>query len=239
MSREGRKIKKIVDRCDNKEMKKIALYAAIFGAPQRFNFPKISSFDVDRICFTDFHIREGCNQMMTVRNGRHLFNDFYDMRRMRLDHLSALRANRFIKICIPDEIFDNYEFSLYSDCKRPFTFDFEQMLNCLEPDSDILLRKHRSKRNCAYEEGLYCIEIKKDTEQNIMKQLNFYESEHFPHHLGLFDASWILRRHTKALKEYMKHWWEMIERFSHRDQVSLPYIIWKYNIKISKWKWSE
>lgn len=220
-------------------MKKLALYTAMFGAPARFNFPKISSFDVDRICFTDWPIKEGCNQMMVVRKGRHLFNDFYNIKRVKMDHFSALKANRFIKICIPDEIFDNYEFSLYSDCKRPFTFDFNQMLSCLDSDSDFLVRKHRTERDCAYVEGLYCIDIKKDTKENIMKQLDFYESEKFPHHAGLYDASWVLRRHTKALKQHMKHWWKQIEEYSHRDQVSLPYIIWKYGMKVSLWKWAE
>lgn len=220
-------------------MKNLVLYTAIFGKLRRFNFPIVSTLDIDRFCYTDLNIKEGCNQIMLGKKSRPFLNDFYQVKKMKLDHLTPIAANRFVKICIPDELFDNYEYSVYSDCKHPFTFDFEQMLNCLELDSDFLIRKHRSKRDCVYEEGLYCIKRKKDTEANIMKQLNFYKGESFPAHNGLYDGGWILRRHTKALKQYMRLWWEHYQNYSCRDQISLPYLVWKYGMKISLWKRPE
>ena len=217
-------------------MKKFVLFTAIFGKPRRFNFPTISDMSVDKFCFTDLNVSEGCNQIMPGKKGQPFLNDFYQIKKMKLNHLTPMKANRFVKICIPDELFDNYEYSIYSDAKHPFTFDFDYMLSCLEPESDFLIRRHRSKRDCAYDEGLYCIKRKKDTEANIMKLLNFYKSEDFPTYVGLYDAGWVLRRHTKALKQYMKLWWELVYNYSERDQISLPYLVWKYGMKISLWK---
>ena len=220
-------------------MKRLVLYTAIFGRPRRFNFPKVSTLDIDRICYTDLNVKEGCHQMMLGKRSKTFLNDFYEIKKMRLPHLAPMKANRFVKICIPDELFDNYEYSIYSDAKHPFTFDFDHMLGCLEPGSDFLIRKHRSKRDCAYDEGLYCIERRKDTEANIMRLLNFYKHENFPAHNGLYDAGWILRRHTKALRQYMKLWWEFVYSYSERDQISLPYLIWKYGMEVSLWKRAE
>ncbi|MCK4818750.1 DUF616 domain-containing protein [bacterium] len=222
-------------------MKKFAVYTAVFGKPSRFNFPLLSVSDIDKFCYTDFDIESGCHQMIPTRKGRSVLNDFYDVKKMRLDYLVPIRANRFVKICIPDEIFDNYEYSFYSDSKRPifdkYMIDFDHFIKLMGSSSDILVRRHRDKnRDCVYEEGLYCIEIKKDTETNIMKQLNFYKSENYPEHNGLYEAMWLFRRHTAKLREFSNFWWKQIEKFTHRDQISLPYAAWKCGMKISIYK---
>ncbi len=217
-------------------MKKIAVYTAVFGKPTRFNFPDISPLDMDKFCYTDFNIKSGCHQMIPTKKHGPILNNFYDVKKINLNHLLPIVANRFIKICIPDEIFDNYEYSFYSDSKRPVSIDLGHLIDCMRLDTDFLARRHRDKRDCVYEEGLYCIKIKKDTEANIMKQLDFYRSENYPEHNGLYEATWLLRRHTKKLKEFMALWWGQIVRFSHRDQISLPYVAWKYGMEINKYK---
>jgi len=181
-------------------MKKFVIYTAIFGKPGRFTFPRVSVSDEDKFCFTDLNIKPGIGQMIPVRKERFILNNVYEMKKIKLNHLSPVRANRQVKICIPDEIFDNYEYSIYIDCKRPAEIDLDYSMSCLESDSDFLVRQHRSKRDCIYGEGQLCIEKKKDTEINIMKQLNFYRSEKYPAHNGLYEGGWIFRRHTKKLK---------------------------------------
>lgn len=233
MPSKGGALQEAGNRNGDKKVKKLALYTGIFGNPGKFNFPEISDPSVDRFCYTDLDVAEGCNQMLPVRNGQFIKNDFYQIKRLNLDYLIPIRRNRLVKILIPDEIFNNYEYSLYSDCKRPYTFDFEWMLKCLAPGFDFLIRKHRSKRHCAYDEGLFCIKIKKDTKENIMQQLSFYEEEGFPRNCGLYDASWLFRRHTKELRRHMKFWWEQVRDYSYRDQISLPYMIWKRGMKVS------
>lgn len=222
-------------------MKKFAVYTAVFGKPSRFNMPTLSSHSgVDKFCYTDFNIESGCNQIIPTKKSGSVLNNFYNVKKIKLNHLLPIVANRFIKICIPNEIFDNYEYSFYSDSKRPVfdreTIDFDHLIDCLEPNSDLLARRHRDRRNCIYEEGLYCIKIKKDTEANIMPQLNFYKSESYPKHNGLYEATWLFRRHTERLRILLMMWWTQIERFSHRDQISLPYVAWKHNMEISMYK---
>lgn len=197
-------------------MKKFVLYTAIFGRPGRFNVPKISIPDVDRFCFTDINVK----------------SHFYQLKKMNLNSFLSVRRQRWVKICIPDEIFDNYEYSVYVDCKRPISIDFDYLLNCMEPGSDFLTRQHR-RRSCAYDEGMFCIDRKKDYKSVILKQLEFYRSQKFPTHNGLHATGLLVRRHTEKMKEFSRQWWQQVERYSHRDQISLPYMAWKYDMKIS------
>lgn len=197
-------------------MKKFVLYTAFFGKRGRFNIPKISIPDVDRFCFTDMDVK----------------SHFYKIKQMKLKHLISVRRQRLIKICIPDEVFDNYEYSVYVDCKRPISIDFEFLLSCMESESDFLTRPHR-RRSCLYEEGEFCIKKKKDSEEIISKQLNFYVSEKYPLHNGLHATGLLMRRHTEKVKEFSKLWWEQVVKYSHRDQISLPYMAWKHDMKIS------
>ena len=214
-------------------MKKFVLYTARFGGPGRFNIPEVSIPDVDRFCFTDLDIESGCHQKIPVRGNRHIKNDFYEVIKMDTDHLSPVRKQRQVKICIPDEIFDNYEYSVYVDCKRPLAADFEWLLSFLIPDSDFATRLHRRKRDCIYEEGKICIERGMDNHEDISRQLDFYRSEEYPVHNGLYWTTILFRRHTERLKTFSMFWWKQLEEYSHRDQISLPYVAWKHRMKIS------
>lgn len=214
--------------------KKFVIYTAHFGAPGRFRRHESSIPDVDRIYFTDLDIKEGCHQMMPIGGGASVQNDFYNVKRVDMSHIGGLPIlrQRNVKICIPDEIFNNYEYSMYLDIKRPYSIDFEWMLGCLEPHADIVLRQHRP-RDCAYDEGKWLIRKGIYDSENIQRQMNFYKKEKFPTHNGLYVSGQLFRRHTKRLKEFSKLWWEQVERFSYRDQVSLPYTIWKYDMPFS------
>jgi len=198
-------------------MKKFVLYTAVFGKLGRcVHVPKVSIFDVDRFCFTDLDIE----------------SDFYQIEKKNLNPLIAVRRQRFIKICIPDEIFDNYEYSVYVDCKRESVIDFEWILDFMEPGSDFVTRQHKT-RDCVYDEGQVCIEKRIDDEAIILKQLDFYRRENYPAHNGLHYSYILLRRHTERMKKFSRLWWAQVEKYSFRDQISLPYVAWKHNMKIS------
>lgn len=197
-------------------MKKFVLYTAIFGREGRFNIPNISIPDVDRFCFTDLDVK----------------SRFYQIKEMNLNQLLPVMRQRWVKICIPHEIFNNYEYSVYVDCKRPYSVDFDYLLDCMEADSDIATRRHR-RRSCVYDEGEFVIKIKKDVKAVVSKQLDFYRSQNYPAHNGLHASGLLFRRHTEKMKEFSERWWNQVEKFSHRDQISLPYVGWKYGMKIS------
>lgn len=200
-------------------MKKYVLYTDVFGRLGKGRAHDVSTPSVDKICYTDI-------KDFTFRD--------YQIKQMNLSHISPIpvRQQRYAKVCIPDEIFDNYEYSIYVDRKHPMAIDFNHLLSCLEPGSDFLITKHKN-RDCIYDEGEKCIKVGKDDEKSILKQLDFYKSDGYPVHNGLYATYWLFRRHTERLKELSKLWWAEIKDHSFRDQLSLPYVVWKYDMKMS------
>lgn len=214
-------------------MKKVVLYTARFGTPGRFRTHESSLPADDRIYYTDIDVEEGCHQMVPVGRSRTVKNDFYQIRKMNLDHISPpIKRQRFVKICIPDELFDNYEYSIYADIKRPVVSNFDQLIKFLQDGSDFLVRKHPG-RNCAYKEADFLLRKNWYDNSAILKQVEFYKKEGFPAHSGLYWSVQLFRRHTKELKEFSRLWWKQVERYSYRDQISLPYVAWKTGMRIS------
>ena len=62
---------------------------------------------------------------------------------------------------------------------------------------------------------------------------NNYVKENFPHKLGLVESNVMIRKHNKNESiELMEKWWNEINKYSHRDQLSFNYLLWKTGIKI-------
>ncbi len=104
--------------------------------------------------------------------------------------------------------------------------------------SDFLTREHQY-RDCIYVEGSKCIDNNKGNPHDIEKQLNRYRQDNYPEHNGLYYTAWLFRRHTEKLKFFSELWWGQLKRFSHRDQVSLPYVAWKHNFRITQYRGRE
>ena len=91
---------------------------------------------------------------------------------------------------------------------------------------DIATPAH-TRRNCLYDEGLYCILERKDDAKLIMEQLCRYKQAGCPATTGLAETRLIIRRHNQATAEFNDQWWSEICAGCQRDQVSFPYAIWK------------
>jgi hypothetical protein len=92
------------------------------------------------------------------------------------------------------------------------------------------LHRHR---NCIYKELEACIRLKKDDPQIMQKQINSYRSAGMPEHYGLIEANLLVRdHHNPACIEIMERWWQEITRHSCRDQLSLPFVLWKMGISV-------
>ena len=67
--------------------------------------------------------------------------------------------------------------------------------------------------------------------KKLEKQFKYYKQSNYPKHNGLYDCSFIMIVNNDTTKELGIHWWSEIEKFSSRDQISLPYVLNKLGIK--------
>ena len=60
----------------------------------------------------------------------------------------------------------------------------------------------------------------------------FYRRKKYYKQTGLRQCRWLLRRHNdKDIILLMENWWGLINKYSIRDQLSLPFCIWRHNTK--------
>ena len=66
-----------------------------------------------------------------------------------------------------------------------------------------------------------------------------YEKEGFPHNFGLCEASIIVvDLDNPNSKKLMNDWWnELLNSGSGRDQIALPYVIWKNGMRMDDIGW--
>ena len=208
-----KKAEKKTDRKIDHECGKIVVYTCITGGYD-FLRPPVKTDGVDYICFTD--------DMNMAANG-------WTLRPMPegLEGLTKPKQQRMVKI-LPHKYLPEYDISVYVDGSFEVKGGLKEFLNgILYTGYSIFIPTHPT-RNCIYKECEAVKKIKKDTTDLPDKQMKKYREEGFPEKLGLTQNNVIVRWHNNEdCKEVMEVWAEQVRNFSHRDQLSFFYALWK------------
>lgn len=197
------------------------LYTAIMGRPDVLNEPIVEIPDAEALCYTDL-------APSTIRHNRG--RTAYDFRWAKPPYDEPRVRQRNVKIFWPPVLLRD-GFSMYMDSTICLTAPPETFLDLLG-DADMLLIPH-PLRDCAYVEGAVVSGLKMDDDEWILPQLDRYRAEGFPEHWGLYCGSVILRRHNDRVRAFSKAWFDEVVAGSFRDQLSLPYILWKHKVKFA------
>ena len=149
-----------------------------------------------------------------------------------LQEYSNPQINRYIKFH-PFEFFTDYEFSVYTDGNIKTYGDIRPLLSIARTAKSGMALHLHSDRDCLYDEAAVCILYGKGDKDGISRQVNRYRQEHFPAHYGLLEANVIITDlRNPFAKEILENWWkEYLESESGRDQLALPYTLWKMGLK--------
>jgi GT2 family glycosyltransferase len=141
-------------------------------------------------------------------------------------------SNRNAKIykILSHEYFPEYEYSLWIDGNVRLIIPVDILIQTFLKDADMALFNH-PERNCIYKEAETCKKRNLDNPDVITNQINHYKKEGYPANAGLAECTVILRRHTEKIKEFNNAWWEEIQKWSRRDQLSFPVVAKKIGIK--------
>ncbi len=133
------------------------------------------------------------------------------------------KVAKYYKILPPRE----YKRTLWIDGNiEPFFHSWEELELTIGGSKDLAFLKHPN-RDCLYEEAEQCLRLGQDKEGVIEKQVARYRREGMPEHFGLWAGTIILRTDDKDVRGLMRFWKREIDKGSIRDQISLPYILWK------------
>lgn len=134
------------------------------------------------------------------------------------------RLQRKIKILGHPEL-DKHDATIYIDASMTMRSNVTQLLRTYR--GGLMIGQH--KRTCVYAEGLACKSLKKAAEDVINKQIAEYYENNFPVNFGMWSSGFMIR--DKSTKEMCELWYSKLEEHSHRDQLSLPWALWKTGLK--------
>jgi len=202
----------------NKDIK-IAVYTGIFGNYDAVKEPIFIKSNIDYYIFTEGPVN---SQVWIKKEMPSSFN--------KQDYTLK---NRYLKFH-PFELFPDYDYVIYIDGNVTVTSDLSGLLNNLN-ENGISFHSH-ANRVCLYSEIEALITAKKGIEEKLLEQVKYYKNEGFPTNYGLLEATVIVTDNkNQVAKKILLEWWEEFLRSgSMRDQVSLPYILWKNGISVNK-----
>lgn len=198
------------------EENKIAIYTCITGGydTPTDNFPKKPGYDY--ILISDQYIQ--------TNSWKCLIPKFENM-----DHLDNTKKQRYIKTH-PHELFlGKYDAVIWIDANT--TID-ERLYAYIESNLDYTITfKNHPFRHCIYDE-IHEVDILGKDSHEICNYLHErYKAEGYPEKNGLYETNIIISHpNNPTVQTIFNEWWKEIEQNSKRDQLSLNYILWKYNL---------
>lgn len=202
---------------------RIAVYTCIVGMSEMVREPFFISPVCDYFIITDKEISKDSIWKKI------------DINSLKIPCEAPNEKNRYLKLH-PHIIFPEYQYSLYIDGNIQIVSDILPIINQMSEESIIATHNH-NKRDCSYEEAKAFNHLPRLQKfaQSAELQMNEYRKKGFPSHIGLYENPIIIRKHLdKECIELMDFWWEQLTKYTMRDQISLPFVLWEKKMSPQK-----
>lgn len=227
---------------------KIVVYTAIFGGKDPlWSVPPIARDGATYVVLTDrplFEVglwtRDGAyGRSATILEGTGEFPSApptWEQRKFSIDlpawkRFSPRKRARYCKM-MSHAIFPDAEYTIWVDGNIRLLRRPEEAVKWLNTNN-IAAFKHPDRR-CSYEEASACLVFGKGSKDAIMAQVKAYRQAGFPANWGLASTRCVIRRNCEEISFLNEAWWKEIRERSERDQISLPYLLWKMGIPWSQ-----
>lgn len=205
----------------NKTDKKIAIYTCITGDYDNIEEPLIMEDACDYFLFTNnskiksdsWKIKDIPEKIKTLNNN--------------------IKINRYIKMH-PKELFPDYDYAIYIDGNIEIISLFSREIDKINSKTGLAIHRH-CQRECIYDEIKACNAYNKGNYKKLIKQARRYKKEGFPKKYGMLECNVLVSDlNNNNSKKIFDDWWnEYSNSESKRDQISLPYVLWKNNYTIN------
>lgn len=196
-------------------MGRVCIYTSLFGDYD--DLPEIqcnSSSNIEFVAFTDrFHVLADKRWKQIICEA---------------DGVSENMSAKKFKI-MPHVYLKDYHCSLFVDANTVFTGDISALLSMLHSAGPFVMWRHPLRTNL-FMEACAVIASGRASPSIVLNQMATYAQSRIGHHTGLCEGSFIWRRHNdEKVIAFMEEWWSHIISYSHRDQLSLCYLMWREN----------
>jgi len=134
----------------------------------------------------------------------------------------------------PHRLLADYDESLYVDANVLIRDRIVPLFSQALQEAPLALFRH-SDRNCVYEEAETVKRLQYDDAAIVDAQMAFYRAHGLPPRAGLHFGGIQLRRHNDPkLIELLEDWWRQLKIFSHRDQLSLGFMLRQHRVTVAE-----
>lgn len=189
---------------------KLVVYTAIQGDYDDLKDPLFTDPHITYVCFTD---------------NKNIKSDIWNIEYTGAVQDSALGIRKY-KI-LPHLFLKDFHTSIWVDGNLLIKKDLRQFIRQYGRESNFLCFPHEQRR-CIYDEGSEVIRLRKAQKKEVIQQMAYYLKDLYPEDNGLLWGGFMVRNHNNSeIIQVMEEWWEQINCFTKRDQISLPYVLYK------------
>ena len=200
-----------------KEKNKIVVYTCISGSYDSLKDVVKKESDIDYICFTNQDIESETWEIKKIPEY--------------LESLEQTKIARCVKI-LPHLFLPEYEISVWVDGNIQVLGNINKFIS--ENLTEYFCISKHPDRICTYQEADAVINLKKDNDDIVSKQIEKYREIGFPENNGMVQSGIIIRKHnSKECVDISNSWWSEVRKWSKRDQLSFNYTIWNKDVKIN------
>ncbi len=198
------------------ESKKFVVYTVMVGGYDEILQPLVLDERFDYVLFTDVK----SNERLGV----------WEIRTFDYHNDDKTRESRYPKMH-PEELLPEYEASLYIDANVQIAdaqlYEKIISLNAEMVDWAGVSPYPTDLQDCIYEHAYWILVNELDSEKSMLEICHFLRKEGYPRHNGLFENNAIFRKNNERCYRADTLWWDIYDRYSRRDQLSLGYALWR------------
>lgn len=198
----------------DKRKVKIAVYTAITGGFDTIKLPEKLNDNIDYIVFSDSELTS---------------SGIFEVRPTPYIDADPRRSARFAKTN-PHKLLPDYDVVVWVDANIMITGDIGKIIdNVMNSKKPIGAMRHPARLS-VYEEMDMCIRGNKDDISAILDQKKQYKSEDYDCDNLIESNVLVFDLRQKKVHNFLNDWWNQIDKYSKRDQLSINYCLDKNNI---------
>lgn len=200
---------------------KIIVYTCITGNYDNIIEPNFKDYNCDYILFSD-DVKKNTNSLWEIREIPDKIKKIKN----------NILINRYIKMH-PFELFEDYDYAIYVDGNVRLISDVNSFIPFANVTTGLALHRH-SRRICLYKEAQFCNIVGKGNKDKINKEMEKMKKDNMPYEFGLLECNFIVTHlKNQNARCILDEWWDEFENSKcYRDQIILPYVIWKNNFQL-------
>lgn len=197
---------------------KIAVITSICGNREKLTNPVIVQPGVDYYAFVD------------QKNPEATAWKQLDPYHFSSDTRFAQRRNAKIYKVLPELFIPDYDFYIWADASHDLVATAYNVCTSFTNEEHPYAVFRHGQRNCIYAESEEIKKLNYDHIELVDSEMNYFRSRGYPDNNGLYELSAFIKRRTHSATNASLKWWDYLCRYSSRDQLSFPFVLWECGI---------